>query len=145
MTVILMMTVAMAFPSLAETSADSIVLQNEAVAAFNRINEIRKQNGLNEIRWMDELGPATMTRATEITTTWSHVRPNGSMWYTVDPNLLWGENLAEGYKTAAGAVNAWMASPSHKENILDQDYTGGNIQIVETNGHWYWANEFYEG
>ncbi len=30
-----------------------------------------------------------------------------------------GENIADGYRTAAGAVRAWMASVGHCQNILD--------------------------
>ena len=144
MVVIFVMTVVMAFPSFAETSADSAALQNEAVAAFNSINEIRKQNGLNEIRWMDELGPATIKRAEEITVKQSHERPDGSMWYTADPDYLFGENFASGYDTANDVINAWMSSPVHKENIMNPYYTGGNIQIVKVNDQWYWVNDFYE-
>lgn len=144
MVVVFVTTVAMAFPSFAETSADSAVLQNEAVAAFNSINEIRKQNGLNEIRWMDELGPATIERAEEITVKQSHERPDGSAWYTLAPDYLFGENFADGYDTANDVVNAWMLSPAHMENILNPYYTGGNIQIVKVNDRCYWVNEFYE-
>lgn len=144
MVIVLMMMVAMAFPSCAETSADSAVLMNEAVAAFNSINEVRKQNGLSELRWMNELYPATMTRAEECAVNMSHVRPDGSAWYTLAPDYLFGENLASGYDTANDVVNAWMLSPAHMENILNPYYTGGNIQVVKVNDRCYWVNEFYE-
>lgn len=144
MVIVLMMMVVMAFPSFAETSVDSAELMNEAVAAFNSINGIRKQNGLNEIRWMDELCPATIERAEEITVKQSHERPDGSAWYTVAPNYLFGENFADGYDTANDVVNAWMLSPAHMENILNPYYTGGNIQIVKVDDRCYWVNEFYE-
>lgn len=93
---------------------------------------------------MDELGPATMTRAEEITVKLSHERPDGSAWDTVAPDYLFGENFADGYDTANDVVNAWMLSPAHRENILNPYYTGGNIQIVKVNGRCYWVNEFYE-
>lgn len=144
MVIVLMMMVAMAFPSCAETSTDSAVLMNEAVAAFNSINEVRKQNGLSELRWMNELDPATMTRAEECAVNMSHVRPDGSAWYTAAPDYLFGENLTSGYDTANDVVNAWMSSPVHKENIMNPYYTGGNIQIVKVNDRCYWVNEFYE-
>lgn len=116
--------------------------KNAAVGAFLMMNEIRKANGLNMLYWNDDLGPATLTRAQEATILWSHTRPDGSDWYTVNPDLCYGENLASGYTTAKNAVNAWMASPEHKANILDLEFTSGNIQIVDSNGTWYWAEEF---
>lgn len=144
MVVMMVMFTFPSFPSFAKSSADSTEIQKEAVSAFEQINTIRTQNGLNALVWMDELGSATMTRATEASVCWSHTRPDGSDWYTVNPDLMYGENLAEGYSTADAAVKAWMASPSHKANILDARFTNANIQIYQdANGHWYWANEFY--
>lgn len=117
--------------------------KDAAVGAFLMMNEIRKANGLNMLSWNDDLGPATLTRAQEATILWSHTRPDGSDWYTVNPSLCYGENLASGYTTVKNAVNAWMASPEHKANILSSEFTSGNIQIVEnSDGTWYWAEEF---
>ena len=83
-------------------------------------------------------------RAEEITVKQSHERPDGSAWYTLAPDYLFGENFADGYDTANDVVNAWMLSPAHMENILNPYYTGGNIQIVKVNDRCYWVNEFYE-
>lgn len=55
---------------------------------------------------------------------WDHTGPNGqTAWqfisevgYKYD---LAGENLAKGYTTTADVVAAWMASPTHKANMLD--------------------------
>lgn len=117
--------------------------KNAAIEAFLLLNEIRHENGLNELRWNDDLGSPAFIRAQEATVLWSHTRPDGSDWYTVNPYLCYGENLASGYTTAKNAVNAWMASPEHKANILSSEFASGNIQIVEnSDGTWYWAEEF---
>lgn len=160
-TMVVMMAIVftMAFSSLANENYDvayasgdaSIVTVNTednekkdaAISAFLMMNEIRKENGLNMLSWNDDLGPAALIRAQEATIRWSHTRPDGSDWYTVNPDLCYGENLANGYTTAKNAVNAWMASPEHKANILSSEFTSGNIQIVEnSDGTWYWAEEF---
>ena len=118
--------------------------KNAAINAFLLLNEIRRENGLNVLTWNDDLGPAALIRAQEATILWSHTRPDGTDWYTVNPDLVYGENLANGYTTAENVVNAWMASSTHKENILSSEFTSGNIQIVEnSNGTWYWAEEFF--
>lgn len=51
-----------------------------------------------------------------------------------------GENLVAGYTTAESAVNAWMNSPGHKENLLNPvythtgvgTYTGGAYRMYHT-------------
>ena len=45
-----------------------------------------------------------------------------------------GENIAKGYTSAEAVVNAWMASPSHKANILSSNYTSMGIGYVD--GYW---------
>lgn len=74
---------------------------------------------------------------------WSHTRPDGSEFWTVNSNLLYGENLAKGFTTAEAAIDAWMNSASHKDNILFADFASGAIVVhVGSDGQWYWANEF---
>lgn len=51
-----------------------------------------------------------------------------------------GENLVAGYTTAESAVNAWMNSPGHKQNLLNPiythtgvgTYTGGPYRMYHT-------------
>ena len=83
-----------------------------------------------------------MVRAQEIVGTWSHTRPNGSDWYTVNSSIMYGENLAKGYSSASDCVAAWMASPTHRENVLYADFRTCGIAIYEQGGAWYWAEEF---
>lgn len=44
--------------------------------------------------------------------------------------------------TADEVVNAWMASPEHKANILKPDFTTMGIGIANKNGKNYWAQIF---
>jgi len=45
-----------------------------------------------------------------------------------------GENIATGYSTPQGVVNAWMSSPGHCANILDPTYrevgTGLSVRFI---------------
>lgn len=45
--------------------------------------------------------------------------------------LYAGENLAMDFGTSEGIVNAWMASPKHRENILNSAYTDTGFGIVK--------------
>jgi len=110
--------------------------------ALAKVNEIRIANGLSAVQHSASLETTSVVRANEITSKFSHTRPDGSDWYTVNADLQYGENLAEGYSTADDVVNAWMASPSHRENILRSDFTTCAISTTTVNGRTYWAQEF---
>ena len=52
------------------------------------------------------------------------------------------ENVAYGYGTAEGVVNAWIKSESHKAN-LEGDYTNFDISAEKNaDGRWYYTNIF---
>lgn len=64
-----------------------------------------------------------------------HRDPSGNQVYErvlaegYNPKVV-GENIAAGYDTAEEVVAAWMASPSHRANILDCSYTETGIGFV---------------
>ena len=101
-------------------NADS---QAAAKAAFDLVNAKRKEAGLGALTWNSGLEQASAVRAVEASQSFSHTRPDGSDWWTVNSNLMYGENLAKGYATAQEAVTAWMNSPTHKANIMDREFT----------------------
>ncbi|OZV66639.1 CAP domain-containing protein [Winogradskyella aurantia] len=52
------------------------------------------------------------------------------------------ENVAYGFSSASSVVNAWINSPSHKENI-EGDFTDFDISAEQNeNGEWYFTNIF---
>ena len=117
-------------------------MHQAAVTALDMCNQKRSAAGLGTLTWSNGLESAAMVRAQEIVGTWSHTRPNGSDWYTVNSSIMYGENLAKGYSSAADCVAAWMASPTHRENVLYADFKTCGIAIYEKGGSWYWAEEF---
>lgn len=54
-----------------------------------------------------------------------------------------GENLAYGQRTLGQVMSDWMNSPSHRDNILDPDFTEIGV-AVKTGGDQgpYWVQEF---
>ena len=117
-----------------------------AVEAFNLTNEQRVANGLPELVWRDDLAEAAQVRAIESVSVFSHTRPNGTEWWTVNGNIMYGENLAKKFSSASGCVNGWMNSPDHRANILSSGtygFTSCGIAIYEDdNGTLYWAQIF---
>lgn len=45
-----------------------------------------------------------------------------------------GENLAKGYKSTESVKSAWLASGTHRENLLWKDYKRTGIGIYEEGG-----------
>lgn len=118
-------------------------LDQLAREAFELLNKERTDKGLKALIWSDEIAAAGLVRAEEVSVLFSHKRPNGSDWYTVNSDLLWGENLAKGFKTASGVVSGWMKSKSHKANIMKKGFVTGAITIFEAaDGKLYFASEF---
>lgn len=66
---------------------------------------------------------------------WAHFAPDGTTpWSFIkaagyDYSFA-GENLAKGFTNSQDIVNAWMNSPSHKENIMATKYTDIGFAIV---------------
>lgn len=66
---------------------------------------------------------------------WSHYCPNGqSPWdFFAEAGYEYqyaGENLAEGFKNSDSVMNAWLNSPTHKENLLNKNFTEVGFGIV---------------
>ena len=92
-------------------------------------NEQRRANGLDDLTTREDLWQdVAMVRANELVTLFSHDRPNGTdcftAWDDAGMDNCWtvGENIAQGQASAEEVVNAWMNSPGHRANILDEDY-----------------------
>ena len=47
-----------------------------------------------------------------------------------------GENIAQGQKTAAAVVDAWMNSEGHRANILNAKYTHMGVGYVKDGNYW---------
>lgn len=93
------------------------------------VNKVRIKNGLTSLSWGETCEDAANLRADESKELYSHTRPDGSSWSTAcpapDSGGVGGENLAMGNAAVSPAtvVALWMSSESHRENILNPDYT----------------------
>ena len=113
-------------------------------------NNERKKAGLSTLSWGSSTASASETRVKELVEKYSHTRPNGSEWKTTlkipDGNYA-GENIAAGagVPSPSTVVAAWMASPSHKANILNKNYKYLSVGIVfdqNSSNKIYWAQIF---
>ena len=117
-------------------------LRAVAYEAFNEVNDIRAEAGVDELKWDKNLETVADVRAKECSEKFSHTRPNGSQWYTVNSKIQGGENLAIGFDNAEDCVEAWMDSPTHRDNILYDEFEKVAISIYEEDGTYYWSQEY---
>ena len=103
-------------------------------------NEQRLQNGLNALSENSTLSSAAQAKGTDMLNKgyWAHFAPDGTSPWSFFINFGYrytfaGENLARDFCSASDAVNAWMNSPSHKENILSPNYKEIGIGVVQGN------------
>lgn len=129
--------------------AQAADMRSQVAACYSIINEKRAAAGLPALAVDSNLETAATVRAEETTSLFSHTRPNGSDWWTVEndigqSNLCYGENLAYGQTSASEVMNDWCTSPGHYANIVSGQYTKVGIGIAQkSNGQWYWVTEFY--
>ncbi len=129
--------------ALSESSGENSELRAVAIETGNMINDIREENGLNALDWDMNLEQCAEVRAEEASENWSHQRPDGKAWNTVNSSIQGGENLAFGQDNAEQVTDDWMDSPTHRDNILYPDFETGAIAIYEDdNGTWYWSQQF---
>ena len=117
-----------------EVMASSITPDN----LINLTNQQRTAAGLNSLSNNAALTAAAQAKANNMFQEqyWDHFGPNGeSPWMFISQAgykyIYAGENLAKGFKTAEGVHEAWMASPTHKENIMSGNYKDIGIAVVE--------------
>lgn len=128
-----------------EEVIDEIIKINcseKELECYNIINQYRQEKGLDILVWDDTLYEYAKIRAAETSVKWSHTRPDGISWKEMDPGTFQGENLAKGYDTAQDAVNAWIASQGHRENILRKNFTRTAIAFYNAENGWFWCQTF---
>lgn len=91
----------------------------EAREIFELTNAERVKAGLAPLQWSDELASCAAVRAAECVTTFSHTRPNGTPYNTINP-IMAAENLLRNgdHSSPQFIMDAWMASEGHRTNIL---------------------------
>jgi uncharacterized protein YkwD len=106
----------------------------------------RARAGLAALGGTDALGAAAQKRAEEIAVRFGHTRPGGRDSFTVFGDygieaVHRGENLASGYDAPADAMDGWMKSSGHRQNILG-DFDKMGVGVTAKNGKVYWVQLF---
>lgn len=99
-------------------------------AVVTLVNEIRNDNGLNQLSENPDLAQAAQMKAEDMQNNnyFDHQSPTyGSPFDMMNKfgisYMSAGENIAEGQSTPEEVINSWMNSEGHKRNILNPSYT----------------------
>lgn len=100
-------------------------------------NDERQKNGLSALNINPTLTLAAQRKAENMFAEnyWSHYSPGGKTpWdFILGAGYKYefaGENLAKNFLFSNGVVDAWMNSPTHRENLLKKEYTDVGYAIV---------------
>jgi uncharacterized protein YkwD len=112
---------------------------------FAQLNQIRAAHGLHTLALSPSLSAAALEHTREMvadgyfahrsadgTPFWKRIRdyyPDGAFGYwSVGENLFW----TTGPSTASAGLDAWMASPPHRANILDPTWQQVGVASVDS-------------
>lgn len=114
---------------------------------FAIVNQRRAEAGVPALTLNSTLCANAAVRAQELVSNMSHTRPDGSDCFsaiTISYSCA-GENLCAGYGTPENAMNAWMNSEGHRNNILNPSFTNIGIGLYynpDTDYKYHWIQIF---
>lgn len=134
-------------PKPTEPSEDLNYNDKYAEEVVELINVERAKEGLAPLKANADLNEVAKVRAKEISTYFSHTRPDGSSCFTAIEGLdiKWkalGENIAGGIDEPVYVMNAWMNSPGHRGNILNGTFESVGVACYNYDGTYYWVQFF---
>ncbi len=103
-------------------------------------NVQREKSGLKPLKTNAVLSQAAQAKAADMFAFdyWAHVSPSGRTPWSFFKNegysyTVAGENLAKDFASSDGVVKAWMNSPTHRENILNDRFKEIGVAVVNGN------------
>lgn len=127
--------------SIGKEKVPAVLGVNVDVAASQLLvltNQDRANAGLPSLQMNAQLTAAAEAKAQDMFAKgyWAHFAPDGtSPWDFIRAqgyNYVYaGENLARGFTTSSSVVNAWMASPEHRANMLSHNYNDVGFAIEQ--------------
>ncbi len=107
-------------------------------ALLTEVNDERVAQNKTELTISQQLSAAAEAKAEDMFTNqyWAHTSPTGvTPWkWLNDQDYVYayaGENLARNFSSAESTVAAWMASPTHRDNILHDYYTEAGFAVLD--------------
>lgn len=121
-----------------EMLVQTVELSQEVQETLDLVNEYRKQNGLEELKPLARLQQTAKLKAKDLVENeyFSHdSKQLGTPFEMLKANQvsydIAGENLA-GNITPERAVESWINSKAHRENILEKRFNYTGICVIES-------------
>ena len=118
--------------------SETVEMSTDARKTLDLINEYRNQNGLESLKPYSELQKVAEIKAEdlELNNYFEHNSENlGTPFEMLHANSvdyrIAGENLA-GNTTPERAVEAWINSPTHRDNILEERFEYTGIYVIDS-------------
>lgn len=130
------------FGGIATSGSTLAVSENEAFVSelVDLTNEARAQVNESPLQIDEKLSLAARNKAVDMLESdyFAHISPSGKTpWYWMDQvqytYIYAGENLAINFDTPTSTHAAWMASPTHRENIENAEFKEIGIAIAHGN------------
>jgi uncharacterized protein YkwD len=135
-------------PTPAQSSSTAVAEQQ----IWQQINKIRKQQGLSELSYSDQLASVARQYSQKMAERnfFSHTSPDGDsvadrvksakiFYWMVGENLFRSTNITQ---PVPAAVEGWMNSPGHRANILRSEYRETGIGVWRV-GNSYWITQIF--
>ncbi|MBM6906078.1 hypothetical protein H6A29_07565 [Collinsella tanakaei] len=124
--------------------------EGEAYDLLAMVNAERARSGVAPLAWDDEVAEAARLRASELSITFSHYRPDGSGFQEVMPFRLelgrpytCAENIAMRQRSAEAVNAAWTSSMGHHYNMVNPESTVfGAACFIDGSGTKHWVELF---
>ncbi|WP_454191760.1 CAP domain-containing protein [Paenibacillus sp. Marseille-Q7038] len=130
--------------STSQNQSSSSVVSAYAKEVVSLVNKERAKAGLKPLVIHTNLTKMAVAKAQDMNDNnyFSHTSPTYGSPFDMMKKFgitykYAGENIAKGQKTPAEVVKAWMNSPGHKANIMNENFT--LIGVGYVNGYWVQA------
>ncbi len=123
------------FASILPLPAELSTITNARIVQLTNVERV--ETGLNELIVNDQLTRAAENKARDMLSEdyFAHISPSGvTPWFWMGREgykyEVAGENLAIDFVETENVVSAWMASPTHKANIVHPSYTEIGVAVA---------------
>ena len=113
-------------------------------AMADAINAVREAEGCAPLRFDTRLSAIASCRGYEISSVWSHTRPDGRSYATVLGDYGYGAGTVKellvyvsGGADGGSLVEKWLGSDSHRESLLSSGYSAVGIGTYYAGGMTY--------
>ncbi len=104
---------------------------------YSLTNQEREKQNLPPLQYNEKLAEAAAMKGKDMFARnyWAHYGPDGKTpWDFIMENgykyEYAGENLAKNFLFSSAVVDAWMKSPTHKDNLLKKDFSEVGLAVV---------------